>query len=121
MKPSAFRSQAGRAFTAHDDATSQQVAIVNQEFLRKYLNGKPAIGTHIRVHAMDPAGPRYVEREIVGVAGQVKVEGPGEKENAVEVYVPVNAKRVVRRLHRRPDGGRPTGPDLRSQGALWRS
>ena len=89
MKPSAFRSQAGRAFTAHDDATSQQVAIVNQEFLRKYLNGKPAIGTHIRVHAMDPAGPRYVEREIVGVAGQVKVEGPGEKENAVEVYVPL--------------------------------
>ena len=81
--------EAGRAFTTYDDATSQQVAIVNQEFLRKYLNGKPAIGTHIRVHAMDPAGPRYVEREIVGVAGQVKVEGPGEKENAVEVYVPL--------------------------------
>jgi putative ABC transport system permease protein len=81
--------EAGRAFTAHDDAASQQVAIVNQEFLRKYLNGKPAIGTHIRVHAMDPAGPRFVEREIVGVAAQVKVEGPGEKENAVEVYVPL--------------------------------
>ena len=81
--------EAGRAFTAHDDAASQQVAIVNREFLRKYLNGKPAIGTHIRVHAMDPAGPRFVEREIVGVVAQVKVEGPGEKENAVEVYVPL--------------------------------
>ena len=52
-------------------------------------HGMPAIGTHIRVHAMDPAGPRFVEREIVGVAGQVKVDGPGEAENAVEVYVPL--------------------------------
>ena len=83
--------------------------------MRKYLNGKPAIGTHIRVHAMDPAGPRYVDREIVGVAGQVKVEGPGETENAVEVYVPVHAKRVVRRLPRGPDGGRPAGLDRGSQ------
>jgi putative ABC transport system permease protein len=81
--------QAGRAFTAHDDAASQQVAIVNQEFVRKYLHGKPALGVHIRVHAMDPAGPRFVEREIVGVAGQVKVDGPGEAENVVEVYVPL--------------------------------
>ena len=38
---------------------------------------------------MDPAGPRFVDREIVGVAGQVKVDGPGEAENAVEVYVPI--------------------------------
>jgi putative ABC transport system permease protein len=81
--------QAGRAFTAHDDSASQQVAIVNQEFVRRFLNGEPAVGKHIRVHAMDPAGPRLVEREIVGVAGQVKVEGPGELENAVEVYVPL--------------------------------
>ena len=39
--------------------------------------------------AMDPAGPRLVEREIVGVVGQVKVDGLGEAENAVEVYVPL--------------------------------
>jgi putative ABC transport system permease protein len=38
---------------------------------------------------MDPAGPRYVDREIVGISGQVKVDGPGEAENAVEVYVPI--------------------------------
>lgn len=80
---------AGRPFSARDDAAAPQVAIVNQEFVRKYLDGRAAVGTHIRVHAMDPAGPRFVEREIVGVAGQVKVEGPGEAENAVEVYVPI--------------------------------
>ena len=65
------------------------MVIVNQEFVRRYLSGQPAVGTHIRVHAMDPTGPRLVEREIVGVAGQVKVEGPGEAENIVEVYVPL--------------------------------
>jgi putative ABC transport system permease protein len=81
--------QAGRTFTAHDDAMSQPVAIVNQEFVRRYLNGQPAMGTHIRVSAMDPAGPRLVEREIVGVVGQVKVDGLGETENTVEVYVPL--------------------------------
>jgi putative ABC transport system permease protein len=81
--------QAGRAFTLHDDGGAQQVAIVNQEFVRRYLNGRLAVGTHIRVHAMDPAGPRLVEREIVGVVGQVKVDGLGETENAVEVYVPI--------------------------------
>ena len=85
--------QAGRAFTAHDDGASPQVAIVNQEFVRRYLNrhlnGQPAVGTRIRVSAMDPAGPRLVEREIVGVVGQVKVDGLGETENTVEVYVPL--------------------------------
>jgi putative ABC transport system permease protein len=81
--------QAGRAFSAHDDGASQQVAIVNQEFVRRYLNGETAVGTHIRVSAMEPAGPRLVEREIVGVVGQVKVDGLGETENTIEVYVPL--------------------------------
>ena len=80
---------AGRAFTAHDDGASPQVSIVNQEFVRRYLNGQPAMGTRIRVSAMDPAGPRRVEREVVGVVGQVKVDGLGETENTVEVYVPL--------------------------------
>jgi putative ABC transport system permease protein len=81
--------QAGRAFSPHDDAASQKVAIVNQEFVRRYLNGQPAIGTRIRVSDMEPAGPRLVEREVVGVVGQVKVDGLGEAENVVEVYVPL--------------------------------
>jgi len=41
------------------------------------------------VHAMDPSGPKWIDREIVGVAGQVKVDGVGERENIVEVYVPI--------------------------------
>jgi putative ABC transport system permease protein len=81
--------QAGRAFDNRDTNRASQVAIVNQEFVRRYLPGRPALGTHIRVSAMDMAGPKSVEREIVGVSGQVKVNGPGEEENIVEIYVPV--------------------------------
>lgn len=80
---------AGRFFDEHDTATAPQVAIVNQEFVRHYLHAKPPIGMHIRVQAMDPGGPKPVEREIVGVINQVKVDGLGEKEPAPEVYVPI--------------------------------
>ena len=38
---------------------------------------------------MTAAGPKPVVREIVGVIHQVKVEGPGEKQNALEIYVPL--------------------------------
>ena len=65
--------ESGRAFSERDNAGTAQVAIVNQEFARRYLQGKPAIGAHIRVQAMDMGGPKRVDREIVGVAGQVKV------------------------------------------------
>jgi putative ABC transport system permease protein len=37
---------------------------------------------------MDPAGPKMVDREIVGVAGQVHVDSLGEA-NLIEVYVPI--------------------------------
>src|SRR5262249_55454362 len=66
-----------------------QVAIVNHEFARKYLAGRDPIGAHIKVQAMDPGGPKAIDREIVGVSGQVKVDSPGEPENAVEIYVPI--------------------------------
>ena len=81
--------QSGRVFDERDTAASLQVAIVNEEFVRQYLHGKRAVGTHLRVQAMDPSGPKPVEREIVGVIEQVKVEGLGEKQNAAEIYVPV--------------------------------
>lgn len=61
----------------------------NDEFVRQYLHGRSAIGTHLRVQAMDPGGPKPVEREIVGVIEQVKVEGLGEKQNDAEIYVPI--------------------------------
>ena len=81
--------ESGRVFDEQDTAEGPEVAIVNDEFVRQYLHGSRAVGTHLRVQAMDPNGPRPVEREIVGVIEQVKVEGLGEKQNAAEIYVPI--------------------------------
>ncbi len=81
--------QAGRPFGDRDTAASQQVAIVNQEFVRRNLHGGPAIGRHVKVQSMNMLGPGYVDREIVGVSGQVRVEGVTETENALEIYVPL--------------------------------
>src|SRR5262245_25958804 len=79
----------GRPFTEHDIATSAPVCIVHEEFARRYLSDRDPIGARVGVSAMDPAGPRTVVREVVGVSRQVKVDGPGEKQNAIEIYVPV--------------------------------
>jgi putative ABC transport system permease protein len=79
----------GRAFTARDSAASPSICIVNEEFARRYLSDRDPIGARIAVSAMDPAGPRTVVREVVGVSRQVKVDGPGERQNAIEIYVPV--------------------------------
>ncbi|HMF99380.1 MAG TPA: ABC transporter permease [Vicinamibacterales bacterium] len=79
----------GRAFTEHDGATSAPVCIVNEEFARRYLADRDPVGARVAVSAMDPAGPRTVVREVVGVSRQVKVQGPGEKQNVNEIYVPI--------------------------------
>lgn len=81
--------RSGRIFDEQDTAAGPQVAIVNDEFVRQYLHGRHAIGAHLRVQAMDPGGPKPIEREIVGVIEQVKVEGLGERQNDVEIYVPI--------------------------------
>ncbi len=70
--------EAGRTFDARDTARSAPVAIVNHEFARRYLENRRPLGARIRVQAMDSRGPIPVEREIVGVSGQVRVEGLGE-------------------------------------------
>jgi putative ABC transport system permease protein len=79
----------GRPFNDHDDFRSTPVCIVNEEFVRQFLQGREPIGVHLRVDAMEMPGPRMIEREIVGVIRQVKVEGPAEKKNALEIYVPI--------------------------------
>jgi putative ABC transport system permease protein len=81
--------QLGRQFTNHDTASTNPVCIVNEELVRKYLNGKQPIGASLRVQALTPDGPRPVVREIIGVIHQVKVDGLGEKEQSPEIYVPI--------------------------------
>jgi len=79
----------GRPFGEHDTARATEVCVVNEEFVRRYLHGREPIGTLVEVQSMDlRGGPTPVTREIVGVIRQV-AEQAGEKERAVEIYVPV--------------------------------
>src|SRR5438093_3144375 len=79
----------GRPFGEHDTARTAQVCIVNEEFVRRHLQGREPIGTLVDVQSMDMrGGPTPVTREIVGVVRQV-VEQAGEKERAVKIYVPI--------------------------------
>jgi putative ABC transport system permease protein len=78
----------GRAFDDGDRATSRPVCIVNEEFVRRYLRGREALGAIVRVPNIVRGPAPAVAREIVGVINQVAVQA-GETEKAVEVYVPL--------------------------------
>ena len=66
MKPSR-----GRLFTRADSANTQQVALVNQRFVRLYLAGKEPLGQAVRL-GDDPKEPW---RTIVGVVPDMHVGG----------------------------------------------
>ncbi len=64
----------GRHFTTGDTASSTQVAIVNDTFVRRYWTGSDPIGRRFRMRGLD--GPEY---EVVGVVADYKVETIGER------------------------------------------
>jgi putative ABC transport system permease protein len=78
----------GRAFDDHDIASSRPVCMVNEEFARRHLADRNPIGAHVRVSPMGMSGANAVSREVVGVVHQVR-EQPGERDRAVEIYVPL--------------------------------
>ena len=59
----------GRGFTEHDDASSVQVAIVNEAAARRYWPGDDPIGQRISIGAPD----RWLQ--IVGIVGDTRHEG----------------------------------------------
>ena len=63
---------AGRDFNEHDDESSPGVAIVNQEFVRKYLAGANPLGRQFRM-LVGPGEPQQVY-QIVGVARNSKYQ-----------------------------------------------
>jgi putative ABC transport system permease protein len=68
---------AGRDFDSRDTLSSQQVAIVNQEFSRKFLAGASPIGKHIRL-VMGPGEPQQIY-EVVGLAKDSKYQSLREE------------------------------------------
>jgi predicted permease len=61
----------GRTFAPSDLRSTQAVAIVNQTFVRRFLEGRNPIGLHLG--GTTPSGNK-VEREIVGVVADAKYD-----------------------------------------------
>ena len=65
----------GRAFTPQDTATSVRVAMVNQEFVKRYLQGRDPLQQRIAMEDLIPGSPQVgpiVEWQIVGVFHNVR-------------------------------------------------
>ena len=95
---------AGRAFTERDSESAQQVCIVNDAFVRRFMAGQNPIGARIAIAAPGlRAG--MVNREIVGVVRQVMTR-PDEAEGSnYDVYVPAaQSPWVMANLIVRADG-----------------
>jgi putative ABC transport system permease protein len=75
----------GRAFDAHDTAHSPSVAIVNETFARRLLNGRDAIGRTFRTIA-EPGYPETIY-QIVGVVKDTRYQELRESQQAI-CFVP---------------------------------
>jgi putative ABC transport system permease protein len=75
----------GRLLTSADRAGAPPVAVITEAAARKYWPGENPIGQRIRLHVS--TSTREVEREIVGVVGDVRA-GRIETAPAPMVYVP---------------------------------
>ena len=72
----------GRYFTAAEDASKPQIAIINQALARQYFRGEDALGKQMFFY-----GKPETEMEIVGIVGDIK-EGPLDTRSAPAFYVP---------------------------------
>jgi putative ABC transport system permease protein len=79
---------AGRGFDGRDLPESPQVCIVNEAFVRGYLQGRSPLGLRVAIRPTEFVEATPDVREIVGVARQVKGR-PDETEDLVQIYVPL--------------------------------
>jgi putative ABC transport system permease protein len=62
--------RAGRGFTATDDPQHPLVAVIDEEFAKKFFPGQDPVGKRFRLPGSEKAAPRWFE--IVGVAGSAR-------------------------------------------------
>jgi putative ABC transport system permease protein len=74
----------GRNFTDADTKDSPRVALVDEEFARRYFDGD-AIGKRIRPGGNNPNNPLV---EIVGIVRRVKMDGLKQDSDRVQSYYP---------------------------------
>ena len=93
VSPSYFQAvdvpiTAGRSFSDSDTETSVAVCIVNEAFVRSYLQGRSPIGSEVAIRPTGSPQAKPDIRQIVGVARQVKAR-PDELEDLLQIYVPL--------------------------------
>jgi putative ABC transport system permease protein len=93
VSPAYFRTLdlplvAGREFTSRDAEGAPLVCIVNDVFVRRYLDGRSPIGVRIALRSVETPNAEPSVREIVGVARYVKGR-PDETEDLAQAYSPL--------------------------------
>jgi putative ABC transport system permease protein len=78
--------RAGRAFTEQDADGAQPVAIVNDEFVRRFFPGDDPIGRRIRLGTRESSEDW---RTIVGVVPDLYAGGLGGDDDQQAIYIPV--------------------------------
>jgi putative ABC transport system permease protein len=79
----------GRAFTDQDDDSSVKVAVVNEEFAKRYFKDKDPLQQRVSVEELIPGITKLgspVEWQIVGVYHNVRSRGL--REDSPEMYIP---------------------------------
>ncbi len=75
----------GRAFNEQDTKDSPRVALIDEEFARRYWPDEEAVGKRIRQGGNDPRNPLI---EVIGIVRRVKMDGLDEDSNRVQSYYP---------------------------------
>jgi predicted permease len=79
----------GRFFGAHDDEHSPLVAVVDDDFAKKYFGDADAVGKRIRLDRVDPHG-NHLLVQVVGVVGHVHqwgLDSDGTNELRAQMYL----------------------------------
>lgn len=82
------RMERGRTFTDQDAAASVKVAVVNEEFVKKFLKGKDPLRQSVVVEQLIPGVPKLgspVEWQIVGVYHNIR---DNLREPRAEILIP---------------------------------
>jgi len=74
----------GRLFSDQDRSSDTHVLVINENMARRYFPDQDPVGRRVQTGEYDPKGDWYT---IVGVVGNVKYEGLGEKDQPT-MYVP---------------------------------
>ena len=74
----------GRLFSDQDRSSATHVLVINENMARRYFPDQDPVGKRVQTGEYDPKGDWYT---IVGVVGNVKYEGLGEKDQPT-MYVP---------------------------------